>query len=328
MKTLKILPVLLFVYSCHGQKQFGTDQLSNEKTISLPGVKGRIDHMDANVDQQTVFVSALGNNSLEIVNIKQGKLIQSIKGFSEPQGVGFIPQTNEIIVANGGNGKCIFYSGSSFQLKDSIDLGSDADDVRYDSIEQRIYVGYGEGGIAIIDVVKHQKIADIKLDAHPEGFQLDKELRKIYVNVPDANQIDVIDLNSQKVTEKWKTEYGANFPMAIDIKDHVIFVGFRHPAKLVATDAKTGKLISATDLTGDADDLYYDSQSGKIYASGGSGTISIYQFEKSGIKQIGSITTRNGARTSLLIPQLHNFILAERASDGNTAAIQVYKTKE
>lgn len=284
--------------------------------------------MDADVERQIIFISALGNNTLEVVNIKEGKLIQSIKGLNEPQGVGFIPQTNEMLVANGGNGECNFYSGSSFEFKESIDLVSDADDVRYDSVERKIYVGYGEGGIAIIDAVKHQKIADIKLPAHPEGFQLDKDLAKLYVNVPDANQIDVIDLNSQKVTEKWKTEYSANFPMAIDRKDHVIFIGYRHPAKLAAIDAKSGKTISIIDLIEDADDLYFDGQSGKIYASGGSGAINIYQFVKSGIKQIASIGTRNGARTSLLVPGLHKFILAERASEGHSAGIQVYNTKE
>jgi len=313
--------------SCHSQKSFGADELTLRQTIPLADVKGRIDHMDADVKKQVVFMSALGNNSLEIVDIKNGKQVHSIKGLSEPQGVIFIPQTNEIMVANGGNGGCQFYNSETYQSTGTIDLGSDADDIRYDSIGKRIYVGYGSGGIAEIDPAKHVKTADIKLPEHPEGFQLDKALRKIFVNVPDAHQIDVIDLKSGGVVAKWKTDYSANFPMAIDESSHIIFIGYRHPAKLVAIDEGTGKTIALSDLVGDADDLYYDGRSKKVYASGGSGAINIYLFEKSTFKQIASVSTRSGARTSLLIPALNGFVLAERATGNEAAQLSVYNTK-
>jgi len=313
--------------SCRSQKPFGADELILKQRISLPGVKGRIDHMDADVEKQLVFVSALGNNSLEMVDIKNGKHISSIKKLSEPQGVIFIPQTNEIMVANGGNGSCQFYNAESLQTAGRIELGSDADDIRYDSVDKKIYVGYGSGGLAVIDPVKHQKTADIKLPGHPEGFQLDKALEKIFVNVPDANQIDVIDQKSAEVIANWKTEYNANFPMAIDESSHIIFIGYRHPAKLVAIDENTGKTVAVADLIGDADDLYYDSQSKKIYASGGSGAINIYLFEKPAFKQIANIVTRPGARTSMLIPTMNIFILAERATGDEPAQLRIYNTK-
>ncbi|HEX5111432.1 MAG TPA: hypothetical protein VFV79_01185, partial [Saprospiraceae bacterium] len=249
--------------SCQSQKSFGTDELILEKRISLPGVKGRIDHMDADANKQVVFISALGNNSLEIVGIKKATHLSSIKKLSEPQGVIFIPLTNEIMIANGGDGSCQFYNAESFQNTGTIMLGSDADDIRYDSVDRKIYVGYGSGGIAEIDPVRHQKTADIKLPGHPEGFQLDKALKKIFVNVPGADQIDVIDLKSGEVVVRWRTDYDANFPMAIDELKHIIFIGYRHPAKLVAIDENTGKTIAVRDLIGDADDLYYSIRSKK-----------------------------------------------------------------
>jgi len=324
------LPVLLaccLCVSCHSQKPFGTDEFVLKDKIFLPGVKGRIDHMDADAKRQVVFMSALGNNSLEIVDIKNGKHLYSIKKLSEPQGVIFIPPTDEIMVANGGNGSCQFYSAETFQLTGTIELGSDADDIRYDSVDKKIHVGYGSGGIAEIDPVKHQKTADIKLPGHPEGFQLDKGQKKIFVNVPDANQIDVADVEKGEIIARWKTEYNANFPMAIDEPDHIIFIGYRHPAKLVAIDENTGKTVAVTDLTGDADDLYFNKESKKIYASGGSGAVNIYSFEKAAFKQIASIPTRSGARTSLLIPALNTFVLAERAAGNETAQLSVYRIK-
>ncbi|MEO6289536.1 MAG: hypothetical protein ABIO76_06430 [Ginsengibacter sp.] len=155
MKRIFLQIVLLsFIFSftsCEGQENFGEKYLQLNKTIALPNVKGRIDHLDVNIKDQVVYMAALGNNSLEIVDLKNGKIVHSIQGLDGPQGVGYIPQTNEIFVANGGNGDCYFYNASTFEKTATIHLSSDADDVRYDSSTQKVYVGYGEGGIAVID---------------------------------------------------------------------------------------------------------------------------------------------------------------------------------
>ena len=283
--------------------------------------------MDISLKKQTVYVAALGNNTLEVADIKNGKLLHSIRELDEPQGVIFVPQTNEIMVANGGDGKCKFYNGDTFENTGTIDLGSDADDVRYDSTDKKIYVGYGNGGIAVINAPAHQKITDIKLPGHPEGFQLDKQLEKLFVNVPDASQIEVIDLKNLNLSAKWKTEYKANFPMAIDAVNHIIFIGYRRPGKLVAINALTGNTITTADLIGDIDDLYFDAGTKKIYASGGGGAVDIFLFENLNLKQVASITTRNGARTSLLIPAMNTFVLAERADGSQPAQLQIFITK-
>jgi len=330
MKQLQFILLFFFLYtsllSCNGQKSFGNDELTLKKSIAMPDVKGRIDHLDANLKDQMVYVAALGNNSLEVIDLKEENLLHSIKGLDEPQGVAYIPQTKEIIVTNGGNGECKFYNARTFENTATIDLGSDADDVRYDSIDQRIYVGYGDGGVAIIDALKHEKIVDVKLSAHPEGFQLDKQLKKLFVNVPDAGQIEVIDLKELKLIQKWKAEYRANFPMAIDVSNHIIFVGYRHPGKLVAINTTTGNTIGVADLISDIDDLYFDSATKKIYASGGGGAINIYTFSNSQITQVANIPTRSGARTSLLLPQFNEFVLAERAG-GEPAQFQVFSIR-
>lgn len=322
--------LFIFIFSgfgnCKGQKIFGVDELNSRQTVQLQGLKGRIDHLDADPKSQIVYIAALGNNSLEVVDIKNAKLLNSIEGLYEPQGVVYDPQTKEIMVANGGNGECRFYSTQTFENTATVNLGSDADDVRFDSIEQKIYVGYGDGGIAVIDARNHKKISDIKLSAHPEGFQLDRELHKLFVNVPGSGQIDVIDLANLKA-EKWKAGYDANFPMAIDEAAHIIFIGNRHPAKLIAINVLTGKTISKVDLVGDIDDLYFDNRTKKIYASGGGGAINVYSFNNLELKQLANIPTRSGARTSLLISSLNTFVLAERANGGQPAQLQIFTVK-
>ncbi|HZZ76742.1 MAG TPA: YncE family protein [Puia sp.] len=302
--------------------------LKTEKTIVL-SVKGRIDHMDVNLKNQIVYVSALGNNSLEVVDIAEGKVIRSITGLNEPQGVGYIPQTNEILVANGGTGDCYFYNARSFEKTGTIHLNSDADDVRYDSASGKIYVGYGDGGIAVIDAVSHKQLEDIKLPAHPESFQIDRTLNLLFVNVPDAHMVGVVDLKKSYLIKKWARAIpAANFPMALDTINHRVFVGYRHPARLIAYEGSSGQQLVDMDMTGDADDLYYDNGTSFVYVSGGSGSISIYRIANGTVsKQIATIPTRNGARTSLLIPQLKLFVLAERADAGKPADLLIYKTE-
>ena len=328
LKWLFVSFLSVFFLSCKGQKSFGNSEVSLKQTISLPNVKGRIDHLDINLKDQVIYVAALGNNSLEAVDLKNGKLFHSIKGLDEPQGVAYLSQTNEVIVANGGNGNCVFYNANSFEKSALVALGSDADDVRYDSATKKIYVGYGDGGVAVIDALKHQKIADVKLPAHPEGFQLDNQLNKMFVNVPDAGEIVVIDLKTLSVIDKWKTKYSANFPMAIDEANQTIFIGYRHPSKLVAINAITGKMISETDLVDDADDVFYDEHTNKIYASGGGGFVNVFAFDSATFKKIANIPVRNGARTSLLIPAYHLFILAERAGRDKDARLNIFSTAQ
>ena len=327
MRTLAFSILLATVCtSCSSQAPFGINELKLEKEIKLPGVKGRIDHMDVNAKAGILYMAALGNNTLEIIDLINGKRIHSIEGLDEPQGVGYVPETNEIIVANGGNGNCYFYNAKTFEKTASIHLSDDADDVRYDATEKKVYVGYGNGGIAVIDATTHKQIADIKLPAHPEGFQLDKGLNKLFVNVPDADMTGVIDLKQLKLISRWNTgNLRANFPMAIDLTNHHLFIGYRHPAKLIVVNAQTGARISSNEMTSDVDDLYYDPSAKRVYISGGGGAIDVFQLETNGWKQISHIPTRNGARTSLFIPSLHLFVLGERAGGNREAEVSVYK---
>jgi YVTN family beta-propeller protein len=333
MKGLTKMMCILFICimtlsGCEGQSVFGTELLHQVKEIPMPEVKGRIDHLDCNLKDQLVYVAALGNNTVEVVDLKNNKILHSIKGLSEPQGIGYIPQQEEIFIANGGNGECYFFNGRTYEKAATIKLSSDADDVRYDSSNRKIYVGYGEGGIAIIDAVSHRQVGDIKLPAHPESFQVDKKLNLLFVNIPDAHMIGVIDLLQLKLIHKWEQKaLSANFPMALDKENHQVFVGFRHPAKLLVLDGTSGKENDLLSMAGDADDLYYDQASKQVFVSGGDGHINIFRNQGgNSFKQTANIPTRSGARTSLLIPELKLFVLAARADAGKPAGILVFQT--
>ena len=329
-KRIDVLILLLLCGTfsgCNAQSSYGTDQLTLTKTIPLPGVKGRIDHLDVNLKGGIVYVAALGNNTLEVVDLSTRRVIHSIGGLEEPQGIGYIPQTGEVFVANGGTGDCYFFNARTFEKVATIHLGSDADDVRYDSAAEKIYVGYGSGGIAVIDAVSRRQVGDIKLPAHPESFQLDKGLNLVFVNLPDAGVVGVADLGKSMLVGKWANgQISANFPMALDTVRHRVLVGYRHPARMLVYDGRTGKELSSGVMTGDADDLYYDEATGMVFVSGGAGAVSIFRQEGEGAyKQTANIPTRSGARTSLLVPEWRMLVVAARASSGQPAGLLIYQ---
>jgi WD40 repeat protein len=331
MRLITIQLILVFCFSnCKGQATFGEDKLQLEKTIEMPEVKGRIDHMAVNLRDKILYMAALGNNTVEVIDLDKGKVLQSIKGVDEPQGIAFIPEQNEIAVASGGNGDCVFFNITTFERVATVHLGGDADNIRYDAAERKMYVGYGNGngGMAMIDPVTHKQTGNVKLPVHPESFQLDKKNNRLYVNLPDDHSISVIDLKSFHLIDTWRiNRLRANFPMTLDTAGNFVFVGFRHPAVLVCYDSKTGKEVNKIDLVGDIDDVFYYANKTQVIASGGDGYINIFEKQVDNtLKPISNIGTRSGARTSLLIPSLGYYVLAERAEGGKPAAIAVYRT--
>ena len=310
---------------CKAQQPFGESYLKIHTIIPLPNVRRRIDHLDINLENEVIYVAALGNNTVEIVALKEGKDIHSIGALNEPQGVCYIPGKHELFIANGGRGDGDFFDASTFKKTGSVHLPSDADDVRYDRVHAKIYVGYGDGGIAEIDANTRLQTGNVSLPAHPEGFQLDLPGNAILVNVPEKNMIGIIDLTRLQLIHKWtRSAPTANFPMAFDNKQRYAFIGYRRPAKLIVIDAKSGNSISSNDMVDDADDLYFDNEKKRVYVSGGGGFINIFQQDGSLFKQVANIPTRSGARTSLFIAELKMFVVAEPAAGGKPAQLLVY----
>lgn len=296
-----------------------------EKTVELPDVQGRIDHMSVDVKGQRLFVSALGNNTVEVIDVKEGKRIKTIAGPREPQGVLYVPDNDRLYVANGKDGSVQIYDGTSYALLKTMEYGDDADNLRYDFGRRRVYVGYGSGAIGEIDN-QDEKAGEIKVDAHPESFQLSKDDSRIYVNLPKSRRVAVLDRDKHSIIATWGTGMAfANYPMALDETDHRLFVVTRFPARMLVFDANSGKTIQSLPVIGDCDDVFYDKARKRIYASGGEGGISIVeQKDADRYADAGRIATVKGARTSFFSPDLDRFFLAVRRQGSQPAAIRIY----
>ncbi len=327
-RLLAILPSALvaLVVAAHAQLPA---PLRLVETIPLPNVEGRIDHFGVDTKGQRLFVSALGNNTVEVLDLHSGRRVQSISGLQEPQGVFYVSEFNKIFVANGRDGSVRTFDGKSFRLLDTLNFSIDADNLRYDRVAKRIYVGYGEGALGIIDAASGKRLGEIKLDAHPESFQLEAFGPRIFVNVPNAGHIAVIDRAQRAVLAKWPLGAAqANFPMALDEAHKRLFVTCRKPAQVFVFDAILGRVVGVLSTVGDADDMFYDASRQRIYVSGGEGFIGVIaERDPDHYEIIGKIPTAVGARTSFFAPELSRLYVAvpRRAKQG--AEIRVYQVQ-
>jgi DNA-binding beta-propeller fold protein YncE len=294
--------------------------------IPMPGVSGRIDHLAVDLKGRRLFVSALGNDTVEVIDLASGKDIHSITGMHEPQGVFYVPESNRLFIANGDDGAVHVLDGHSFKPLSVVHFPSDADDIRYDAAKKLIFVGYGTGGIGVLDAMTGRELGTVKLRGHAEAFEVENGGARIYVNVPTAREIAVADWDRRTVIDRWSMqEYRDNFPMAFDKLHHRLFVVCRRPAQLLVIEPASGRMVAHLPVAGDADDVYYDEALRRVYVSGGQGVISVVdQTDANHYRLRSEIPTTPGARTSIFVPQLKRFYLAVPRRGVHTAEISVY----
>jgi DNA-binding beta-propeller fold protein YncE len=302
--------------------------LSLEAKIPLGKLAGRIDHLAIDLDRGLLFVAELGNGSVGVVNIESRKVVRRLTGLDEPQGVAYEKTTDTLYVASGGDGSLRMFRGPQLASAGTIELGTDADNIRLDADRRRAYVGYGDGALAVIDVATQKKLADIALPAHPESFQLELSGPRIFVNVPDARAIAVVDRRTNRQIATWQTDdLRANYPLNVDHSANRVLVGFRQPAQLAAFDATDGGILSKTASCGDTDDVFVDPKRGYIYMSCGEGFIDVFESQDRSYRRIARVATAKGARTALWSVDLDRLFLAVRAGPQGPAAVWVFKAQ-
>ena len=306
----------------------GQAPLSLVGSIVLPGVEGRIDHLAVDAAAQRLYVAALGNNTVEVLDLKAGRHVKSLSGFREPQGIAVAANTRMVAIANGQGDGVQFIDAGDYHPTNAIRLGDDADNVRYDPAARQLFVGFGAGSLAAVNPVDGTLRGQARLAGHPESFQLEPSGSRIFVNVPSAGQIAVVDRAAMKVISTWPVR-GAkeNYPMALDEANHRLFVGCRRPAKVLVYDTTTGKQAASFDIVGDTDDLFYDADRKRLYVSGGEGFIDVFHEEAGRFNRLAHVATAAGARTSLLVADRNRLYLAVPHRAAQKAEIRIYEVR-
>lgn len=308
-----------------GSPLFSAPAATLTQSIALPGVEGRLDHLALDAAGQRLFVAALTHGSVVVVDLGKGEVLRALDGLPEPQGLAYVAETKRLYVGCGGDDSLRVYDALTYQPITSIKLTPDVDNVRSLPREKRLYVGHGSGRIEVIDTTTHQSVGGIKLPAHPESFQLEADGARMFVNVPGARQVAVIDRIEEKIVARWSLGFtAANFPMALDEANHRLFVGCRAPSRLLVFNTDNGSVLGRYELGGECDDLFYDKTHRLIYASCGSGQLDIYQqLDADHYTRAERVETAAHARTCLVVAE--QLFLAVPKQGETPAEIRIYQ---
>jgi DNA-binding beta-propeller fold protein YncE len=348
VKTMKSFPAiwLVAVLLAIGCAQPGNSQESAKQplrlvqTISMPRVKGRLDHMDLDFKGKRLFVAGLENGTFEVVDLQAGKWVHSITGFKKAQGALFVPEFHKLFLASGDDGMLRVFRGDTLELLDSIHLEPGPNRVVYEPKSKLVYVGYGGkdagkgyGEVGIIDARNNKLVGDIKVTAHPSELLLDKTGTTLFVFISIANQLQVIDTNKRQVLSTWPVTSQHPGDAAFDESTSRLFIGTHTPADMIAMDSKSGKEVAHLPTAEGMDGVYFDAQRKRVYVSGGrdlpAGFVYVYQqVNADHYEIIGKIPTRGGAGTSFWSPELDHYYVAAPSTDKDEAAILVYAPQD
>ena len=299
--------------------------LGLDQRIELPSVQGRLDHMDVDVEGRRLFVAALGADSVEVIDLRAGKRVGRLQPLHEPQGVAYLSQSRRLFVANGAGGGVQAFADGKASVVASADGLDDADNLRLRPTEGELFVGYAHA-LAVVDANTLRVVRRIELPGHPEAFEVDSAGRLIYVNVPSAKQIVVVNRHSGQIAATWDIAGGSqNFPMALDEQNHRLLVAARRPSALLAWDTVAGKPVAELAICGDADDLFFDAPRHQLYAICGEGLVQVIRQRDPDHYEVAERTvTASGARTGLFVPSLSMLYVAVPSRSGAPAEVRVF----
>ena len=237
------------------------------------------------------------NNTLDIIDLKTGKLLEQVKGQQGIQGVAYAPDLDRVFVGLAIRGFCNIFDGEKYKLLKSIKFEDDADNVRYHEPTHRVYVAHAEKSLGIVDAQSYELKADVKLPNSAEGFVNETKRPRLYVCIPQQpSEITVIDLGKNEIIQHYPVKMAeSGHPIALDEANHRLFVGCRTPAAVVVMDTETGREITAIPIAKEVDDLFYDAGRKQLYASCGEGFLStIKQLDANRYEAGDKIATAKG----------------------------------
>ena len=304
------------------------------QTIPLANVEGRLDHLDVDLRGMRLFVAALGNNTVEVVDLRAGKQVKSIVGFQKPQGIWYVPELKKLFVASGNDGMVRVYDGKTLALIESIKLDLGADLVGYSPRNKLLYTGYGGedakkdyGNVAIIDVRKNKHVGDIRTKVHPGGILVNDSVQRIYITLPAASEVAVIDSKSNQIIKSWQVlEAQRTVSFALDKTNGRLFVGARTPGHISVYDTTSFEKVADFPTVGLLDGMFFDARRKRLYVSGGDGFVEVFQQRDTDhYDSLAKISTAPIARTSLFVPALNRYYVAVPRNGDRGAEIRVYE---
>jgi DNA-binding beta-propeller fold protein YncE len=321
--------ILLAALVCSISRAQAPEPLKQIAIVALPNVAGRIDHLAFDGERQRLFVAALGNDTVEVVDAARNAHLKSLPGFHEPQGIAIAADFGAVAVANGDTGTLQLLDAETLATRWTVEVGGDADNVRYDAAAKQLYVA-AEGGLYRVDPASGKAVRQIAIDGHPESFQLEAGSKRVFANLPGvvSSQVVLGDRETGSVAARWSSlGCRSNYPMALDETSMRVFIGCRSPARLAVLDSRSGELATSVNIVGDTDDLFFDAARQRVYVIGGEGFVDVLQRRGDAAERTKRVATRAGARTGLWVGSNSRLYVAVPARDGQVAEARVFEAQ-
>jgi DNA-binding beta-propeller fold protein YncE len=305
-------------------------ELELVQTIPLKGKPGGLDHLALDGKRDRLLVANKANNTLDVVDLKAGKLLKQVPNQTGVQGVAYAADLDRVYVGLGTNGLCNILDGDSYKAVKTIKFADDCDNVRYNPKTQLVYVAHAESSLGVINAKTNALKADIKLPGGAEAFVIEANRPRLYVNIPSPCQVAVIDIEKNEVIANYPVKTAGNtHPLALDEANHRLYIGARKEPKVVILDTESGKEVDSVAIPEGVDDLFLDSGRKRIYVSCGEGFIAVLKVtDADHIEVMEKIPTAKGAKTSFYVPETGRLYLAVPRQEGKDGPeVRVYQAK-
>jgi DNA-binding beta-propeller fold protein YncE len=308
-------------------------ELEFVKALQSKGKAGNLDHIAIDQKGERLFLANKANDTLDVFDLKAGKLVYQKASQTAIQGVAFAPESNLIFVGLGTNGYCNIIDGSNekYPIKKTINLKDDADNVRYNPKTNLVYVAHAENALGVIDAKTFALKTDIKLSATAESFVLEAKRPRMYLVTPKPCQLLLIDTEKNEVAKTYAIEKaGGAHSIALDEENHRVYIGCRSKPMVVVMDTETGKEVGAADIPGGIDDLHIDLKRKKLYASCGEGFLVVLKpGDGDKLEVLEKVKTVKDARTCQYVPETGMLYLGVPRQEGKEGPeIHIYKVKD
>jgi DNA-binding beta-propeller fold protein YncE len=300
------------------------------QTIPLKGKPGKLDHLTIDAKRDRLFLANKCNNTLDVVDLKEGKFLKQITGQNGVQGVAYAADLDRVFAALGTGGLLNVFNADGYKPLKTLKFTDDADNVRYVPASGLVYVAHAEKALAVVDAKTYAVKTDIKLPGAAEGFVLEAKRPRLYLASPDAGEVTVLDTDKNEIIAHYPVKMGAEFPaMALDEPARRLYIGCRKEPMVIVMDAETGKEISKATIPGGIDDLHLDAKRKLLYASCGDGFLAVLKVtDADHVEAVEKIATADGAKTSLYVPETSRLYLAvPRQAGKDGPEIRVYQMK-
>jgi DNA-binding beta-propeller fold protein YncE len=308
------------------------------KATPMPGFVGDFDHFGFDLKSNRLFLAAEEHKTVEVFDLRTGERIHSIEGFGQPLMMVYLPESNHLVVTDGGDSAVHLIDCKKYKIIKTIKLGHGVDHGVLNPVNKIYYVESGGGSnglthvLSIIDTKSFKHVGDIAglPGRSNEGMVIDRAGKTLYVNLTDTAEVGVIDLVSRQFIAKWPLPDAREaHALALDEPNHRLFTATRKPALFIVFNTDTGKVVTSLPCVGVNSDMSFDVSRKRIYVTG-SETASVFeQRDADHYGHIAEVPTAYRAKSSIFVPDLKRLYVAASGKGKPDAklALQIYEVQ-